>query len=102
MQFARIVRAAAVAALSATSIFAAQAQTLAGDEIDVGIFRTVDTGYGLGRVLGYGLDGPFTVENGFGDAKTYSKCLSYSTSRRSTLRWTSFPSPAGRRAPSSE
>jgi hypothetical protein len=32
----------------------------------------VDTRYGLGRIFGYGLDGPFTVENGFGDAKTYS------------------------------
>jgi len=72
MQFARIVRAAAVAALAATSIVAAQAQTLAGDEIDAGVFRTVDTGDGVGRILGSGLDGPFTVENRFGDAKTFS------------------------------
>ena len=75
MQFARIVRAAVVAALSATSVLAAHAQTIAGDEIDVGIYRTIDTGYGLGRVYGYGLDGPFVVENGFGDEKTYSSAF---------------------------
>ena len=72
MQFVRMIRAAVVTVLSATSMLATQAQTLAGDEIDVGIYRTVDTGYGLGRVFGYGLDGPFVVENGFGDEKTYS------------------------------
>ncbi len=72
MHFARIVRAIVVAALSVTSIFAAQAQTVAGDEIDIGVYFTVDTGYGIGRVNGYGLDGPFIVENGFGDQKTYS------------------------------
>jgi len=72
MQFARIIRAAVVTALCAASMFAAQAQTLAGDEIDAGMFRTVDYGDGLGRILGYGLDAPFIVQNGFGDAKNYA------------------------------
>lgn len=40
-----------------------------------GIFFTVDTGYGVGRVLGFGLDAPFTVQNGFGDAKIYSSAF---------------------------
>jgi hypothetical protein len=75
MPLAQVVRAAVVAALSAAAMFAAQAQTLVGDEIDAGIFFTVDTGYGVGRVLGYGLDAPFTVQNGFGDAKTYSSAF---------------------------
>ena len=72
MQFARSIRAGVVAALSAASMFAAQAQTVAGDEIDVGMYFTVDTGYGVGRITGFGLDGPYVVENGFGDEKTYS------------------------------
>jgi PEP-CTERM motif len=72
MQFARVVRATVIAALSAVWMLSAQAQTLVGDQIDAGIFRTVDTGYGLGRVLGYGLDAPFVVQSGYGDAKTYS------------------------------
>jgi hypothetical protein len=69
MQIARTVRAAMVAALSATSMFAVQGQTLVGDEIDAGLYFTVDTGYGIGRIPGVGLDGPFTVETGWGDAK---------------------------------
>ena len=72
MQFARFVRATLAAGLSAASVFAAQAQTVAGDEIDIGIYSTIDNGYGIGRVLGYGLDGPFVVENGYGDQKIYS------------------------------
>jgi hypothetical protein len=72
MEFARFIRAAVVSTLSAASVFAAQAQTVAGDEIDVGMYFTVDTGYGVGRVLGFGLDGPYVVENGFGDEKTFS------------------------------
>jgi hypothetical protein len=76
MKFARTLRAAVVAALSAGSVFASNAQTIAGDEIDVGIYSTIDNGYGIGRVLGYGLDGPFIVENGFGDEKIYSSVFS--------------------------
>ena len=72
MQLARFVRAAVVSALSAASVFVAQAQTVAGDEIDIGVYYTVDTGYGVGRISGYGLDAPFIVENGFGDEKIYS------------------------------
>ena len=72
MEFARSVRIAVFAALSFASGFAAHAQTIAGDEIDVGIYSTVDNGYGIGRVLGYGLDGPYVVQNGFGDQKIYS------------------------------
>ena len=71
MEFARFIRAAVVSTLSAATVFAAQAQTVAGDEIDVGVYYTVDTGYGVGRILGYGLDGPYVVENGFGDEKAY-------------------------------
>lgn len=72
MQFARFIRAGVVSALAAASMLAAQAQTIVGDEIDVSIYSTIDNGYGIGRVLGYGLDGPYVVETGYGDEKTYS------------------------------
>ena len=72
MRFARSIRAAVFSMLSVATVLSAQAQTVAGDEIDVGIYSTIDNGYGVGRVLGYGLDGPFVVQNGFGDQKTYS------------------------------
>lgn len=47
--------------------------TLAGDEIDAAIIRNTDGGYGyaLGRITGYGLDNPFTVQNGATDTKEY-------------------------------
>ena len=51
---------------------ATHAQSLVGDSIDAGVFFTVDTGYGVGRILGYGLDGPFTVQDGPADARQYS------------------------------
>jgi len=75
MPLAQIVRAVVVTALAAATMFAAQAQTLVGDEIDAGIYFTVDTGYGVGRVVGYGLDAPFIVQSGSGDAKTYSSAF---------------------------
>jgi hypothetical protein len=51
---------------------ATHAQSLVGDSIDAGMYFTVDTGYGVGRILGYGLDGPFTVQDGPADARQYS------------------------------
>jgi hypothetical protein len=48
------------------------AATLVGDTIDAAVIRTVDNGYGLGRVYGYGLEGPFTVVEGAKDKQTYS------------------------------
>ena len=46
--------------------------TLIGDSIDAAMIRTIDTGYGTGRILGYGLDGPFTVAEGTSDQRQYS------------------------------
>ncbi len=46
--------------------------SLEGYTVDAYIKRTVDTGYGLGRVNGYGLDAPFNVQTGTSDAKQYS------------------------------
>jgi hypothetical protein len=43
---------------------ATQAGSLVGDSIDAGVYFTIDTGYGVGRILGYGLDGPFTSSLG--------------------------------------
>src|SRR4051812_22896904 len=56
-------------------VFAVNAQasaSLAGDTIDVGMYRTVDTGRGIGRITGFGLDGPFVVQDGIADMKQYS------------------------------
>lgn len=50
----------------------AQTFTLAGDTIDAAVIRTVDTGYGLGRIFGYGLDAPFVVAEGPADQRQYS------------------------------
>jgi hypothetical protein len=55
--------------------FAANAQagvSLSGDTIDAGMYRTVDTGRGVGRIVGFGLDNPFVVEDGVADQKKYS------------------------------
>ena len=54
----------------------AQAFTLAGDTIDAAMIRTVDTGYGLGRISGYGLDAPFVVAEGTADQRQYSSAFS--------------------------
>ena len=51
----------------------AAAPTLEGDTVDAAMIRTVDTGYGLGRVVGYGLEGPFVVVNGPTDGQQYSE-----------------------------
>jgi hypothetical protein len=55
--------------------FAANAHagvTLTGDLVDAGMYRTVDTGRGVGRITGFGLDQPFVVEEGVADRKQYS------------------------------
>ena len=49
--------------------------SLAGDTIDAMMIKTVDNGYGLGRITGYGLDAPFVVQDGPGDQKTYSSAF---------------------------
>lgn len=46
--------------------------SLLGDTVDAGMYRTVDTGRGIGRITGFGLDSPFVVENGPADQKGYS------------------------------
>ena len=46
--------------------------TLAGDMVDAGMYRTIDTGRGVGRIMGFGLDAPFMVEDGIADQKKYS------------------------------
>ncbi|MCV2419420.1 PEP-CTERM sorting domain-containing protein [Paucibacter sp. DJ2R-2] len=50
----------------------ASAGPLTGDFVDVAMLRTIDTGYGLGRITGYGLDSPFQVVEGDADKKQYS------------------------------
>lgn len=69
--FRKVIVASALLALACT----VQAQ-LAGDVIDAAIINTVDNGYGTGRVVGSGLEGPFTVANGPSDAQTYANLLS--------------------------
>ena len=49
--------------------------TLVGDSVDAAMIRTVDTGYGLGRIFGYGLDGPFVVAEGTSDQRQYSSAF---------------------------
>lgn len=49
--------------------------SLAGDTIDAMMIRTIDTGYGTGRINGYGLDAPFIVVDGPSDKKTYSSAF---------------------------
>lgn len=59
--------------------FAANAHasvSLVGDAVDAGMYRTVDTGRGLGRIMGFGLDHPFVVEEGAADQKRYSVAYS--------------------------
>ncbi|MDQ1832549.1 PEP-CTERM sorting domain-containing protein [Massilia scottii] len=46
--------------------------SLLGDTVDAGMYRTIDTGKGVGRITGFGLDSPFVVENGLADQKNYS------------------------------
>lgn len=53
----------------------AETFTLAGDTIDAAMIRTVDTGYGLGRIHGYGLDGPYVVAEGAADRQQYSSAF---------------------------
>lgn len=50
----------------------ANAASLVGDTIDVAMISTIDNGYGTGRLLGFGLDGPFVVMDGSADIKQYS------------------------------
>ncbi len=55
--------------------FAANAQagvTLSGDSVDAGMYRTIDTGRGVGRIMGFGLDSAFLVQEGVADLKKYS------------------------------
>ncbi len=54
----------------------AQTGTLVGDTIDAAMIRTVDTGFGLGRITGYGLDAPFIVLDGLTDQRQYSSAFS--------------------------
>lgn len=50
--------------------------TLVGDLVDAGMYRTIDTGRGIGRIVGFGLDQPFMVEEGAADTKKYSVAYS--------------------------
>lgn len=58
--------------LMATITMHAGATGLAGDSIDAAIIKTIDTGYGVGRVMGFGLDEAFTVVDGSSDLRKYS------------------------------
>lgn len=64
----------ALALLTATAAHAGPT-TLAGDQIDAAMIRTIDTGYGLGRIFGYGLDAPFVVQDGNADQRQYSSAF---------------------------
>lgn len=69
----------------------APAQTLAGDVIDAGMYFTVDTGYGVGRISGHGLDGPFEVVDGTSDARQYSSTFTLDVDgSQFTLRFITF------------
>ncbi|WP_166882527.1 PEP-CTERM sorting domain-containing protein [Massilia mucilaginosa] len=46
--------------------------SLVGDTVDAGMYRTIDTGRGVGRITGFGLDTPFVVQNGLADQQNYS------------------------------
>lgn len=63
-------------AIAANMVIATSANaamfTLSGDQIDAEMIRTVDTGYGLGRIYGYGLESPFIVQDGAADERQYS------------------------------
>ncbi|MFC3376523.1 PEPxxWA-CTERM sorting domain-containing protein [Rugamonas sp. CCM 8940] len=66
-------------ALLSSLLFAAGAQaapTLLGDTVDAGMYRTVDTGHGVGRINGFGLDAPFVVQAGTADLQHYSVAYS--------------------------
>ena len=59
--------------------FAANAQagvTLVGDSVDAAMYRTIDTGRGIGRIMGFGLDSAFIVQDGAADLKKYSVAYS--------------------------
>jgi hypothetical protein len=59
--------------------FAANAHasvSLVGDSVDAGMYRTVDTGRGVGRIMGFGLDHPFVVQEGAADQQRYSVAYS--------------------------
>lgn len=61
-----------MAGLMAASAVHAGATGLAGDTIDAAVIRTIDNGYGLGRIMGYGLDKAFVVVDGSDDLRKYS------------------------------
>ena len=61
-----------MAGLLAASVMHAGATGLAGDSIDAAMIRTIDNGYGLGRIMGYGLDEAFVVVDGDVDRRKYS------------------------------
>ena len=49
--------------------------SLEGYKVDAYMERTRDSGYGLGRIDGYGLDAPFEVQTGTADEKQYSSAF---------------------------
>ena len=65
--------AALATALALCAATGASAFTLAGDTVDAGVYFTVDTGYGIGRINGFGLDAPFVVVDGAADVRQYSE-----------------------------
>jgi hypothetical protein len=66
--------------LIAASAINAQATGLTGDTIDAALIRTVDTGYGLGRIQGYRLDQPFMVLDGASDLQKFSSAFTLDVS----------------------
>lgn len=64
-----------MAGLMAASATHASATGLAGDTIDAAVIRTIDNGYGLGRITGYGLDASFIVMDGNDDLRKYSSAF---------------------------
>lgn len=67
--------------------------SLAGDQIDAAMIRTIDTGYGIGRISGYGLDAPFVVQEGNADQQQYSSSFSLDVDGNGFSIW--FLSMAG-------
>jgi hypothetical protein len=64
---------------------------LVGDSVEASMIRTVDTGYGLGRITGYGLEAPFIVQDGLSDRQQYSGAFTLDVNDNSfTIQFLSF------------
>ncbi|UUZ47762.1 hypothetical protein LP420_32185 [Massilia sp. B-10] len=66
--------------------------TLVGDLVDAGMYRTIDTGRGVGRIVGFGLDQPFMVEEGAADTKNIASRIPSTSTAAASPSTFSIPS----------